>query len=77
MDHTTIYSISLWLQHNGVDRLDDAAEWLKADRPQACPNLLLAQHFDNIIGAKGQLVRVCDEIGALSINRWWKLNHPS
>lgn len=74
---STAVGISLWLQHNGTDRIAEAAEWLKLDRPQACPNLLLAAHFDSIIGANGELVKACDEIGALSINRWWKLNHPS
>jgi predicted protein tyrosine phosphatase len=73
---STAIGIALWLQHNGVHRLPEAAAWLKSDRPQACPNLLLAAHFDQLLGLQGELVRVCDTIGADSINRWWKLNHP-
>jgi predicted protein tyrosine phosphatase len=73
---STASALALWLQANGVDRLEEGVEWLKADRPRACPNMLLAQHFDDILGLGGKLVEVCDEIGADSINRWWKLNNP-
>jgi predicted protein tyrosine phosphatase len=74
---STAIGISLWLQHNGAHRVPEAAEWLKQIRPQACPNLLLAAHFDQLLGLQGELVRMCDTIGADSINRWWKLNHPN
>ena len=73
---STAVGIALWLQHNGVNRLPEAADWLKADRPRACPNLLLAAHFDQLLGLNGALVPVCDAIGTDSINRWWKLNNP-
>lgn len=72
---STAVALALWLQTNGTAKLAEGAEWLKADRPQACPNLLLAQHFDKLLGLDGQLIEVCDKIGADSINRRWKLNH--
>jgi predicted protein tyrosine phosphatase len=72
---STASGLALWLQANGIHRLDDGVDWLKTNRPRACPNLLLAKHFDDIFGMKGRLVEVCDQIGADSINRWWKLNN--
>jgi predicted protein tyrosine phosphatase len=73
---STAVGIALWLQVNGVHRLQEAGVWLKSVRPQACPNLLLAAHFDQLFDLKGELVTLCDAIGADSVNRWWKLNHP-
>lgn len=73
---STAIGIALWLQHNGTDRLDEAAAWLVECRPRACPNMLLAAHFDQLLGMNGQLITKCDEIGENSINRWWKLNPP-
>lgn len=72
---STASALALWLQANGTDRLEEGAAWLKADRPQACPNLLLARYFDDILVMGGRLVEECDRIGSDSINRWWKLNH--
>lgn len=73
---STASALALWLQANGVDRLEEGAAWLRADRPQACPNLLLARYYDDILGMGGKLVEECDRIGADSANRWWKTNHP-
>lgn len=73
---STASALALWLQANGTDRLEQGAAWLKADRPQACPNLLLAKYFDEILGMGGKLVEECDRIGVDSINRWWKNNNP-
>ncbi len=73
---STAAGIALWLQANGTHRLQEAGEWLKTDRPQACPNLLMAEYFDQILNLNGELVKLCDQIGTDSINRWWKLNNP-
>ena len=73
---STSAGIALWLQANGTHRLPEAGEWLKADRPRACPNLLMAEYFDQILNLNGELVKLCDQIGTDSINRWWKLNNP-
>jgi predicted protein tyrosine phosphatase len=72
---STAIGIALWLQAHGVHRLQEAGEWLVTDRPRACPNMLLAAHFDQLLDLKGELVQLCDTIGTDSINRWWKLNH--
>lgn len=73
---STASALALWLQANGTDRLEQGSAWLKEDRPRACPNMLLARHFDELLAMDGRLVEECDRIGADSINRWWKLNHP-
>ena len=74
---STAIGIALWLQANGTDRLDEAATWLVDCRPRACPNMLLAAHFDQLLGMNGLLITLCDQIGENSINRWWKQNHPN
>jgi predicted protein tyrosine phosphatase len=76
MCRSTAAGIALWLQANGTDQLAEAGVWLQSVRPQACPNLLMAAHFDQILNLQGELVKLCDHIGAESVNRWWKLNHP-
>lgn len=73
---STAIGMALWLQHNGVHELAQAAEWLRSVRSQACPNLLLAAHFEKLLGLNGELVQVCEQIGVDTINRWWKLNNP-
>jgi predicted protein tyrosine phosphatase len=73
---STASALALWLQANGTHRLADGVAWLRADRPQACPNLLLARYFDGMLGMEGHLVDACDELGRDSINRWWKITHP-
>lgn len=73
---STSSALALWLQANGTDKLEEGAAWLQADRPQACPNMLLARHFDELLGMEGRLLKECDQIGADTMNRWWKENHP-
>lgn len=71
---STAIGLALWLQSNGVDRLTEGEAWLLNHRPSACPNLLLAKYFDQLLGLDGALVTACDRIGADSINRLWKLD---
>jgi predicted protein tyrosine phosphatase len=73
---STAAGLALWLQVNGHTRLEEGAAWLATVRPDACPNLLLARHFDQIFELDGQLVELCDRIGINSINRKWKLTNP-
>ena len=72
---STAIGIALWLQSNGKDRLTEACDWLLATRPNACPNLLLARYFDNLLELNGSLVQLCDKIGSESVARWWKTNN--
>jgi hypothetical protein len=34
--------------------------------------MLLAEHFDHLLGMNGEFVRLCDLIGEGSMARWWK-----
>lgn len=36
-------------------------------RPRACPNMLLARHFDQLLGMNGAFITMCDEIGEESM----------
>jgi predicted protein tyrosine phosphatase len=73
---STAIAMALWLQHNGTNDLQGAAKWIKEIRSQACPNLLLAQHFDILLGHGGQFVSLCNDVGINTINRRWKINNP-
>jgi len=72
VSRSTATGLALWLQSNGVDRLDEAEAWLLAHRERPCPNMLLAQHFDELLNLNGEFVRLCDRIGEGSMARWWK-----
>lgn len=72
VSRSTATGLALWLQSNGVDKLADAEAWLLAHRERPCPNMLLAEHFDHLLGLNGEFVRLCDQIGEGSMARWWK-----
>jgi predicted protein tyrosine phosphatase len=59
---STAAGLALWLQRNGVTDHRGAREWLADDRPQAMPNLLMAQHFDQLLDLNGHLVDLCRRI---------------
>jgi predicted protein tyrosine phosphatase len=69
MCRSTVAAYALWLQANGKDKITEGAEWLVAIRPHACPNLLLAQHFDDLLELNGEFVKACDKIGENSVKR--------
>lgn len=73
---STVVGLALFLQANGVHKLDDARSWLLDHRPTACPNLLLAQYFDQLLNLEGQFVALCEGIGRHGVARWWKQNAP-
>lgn len=65
-------ALALWLQANGVDKFQEAQDWMAEIRPRACPNMLLARHFDQLLNLDGKFVELCDKIGEASMARWWK-----
>jgi predicted protein tyrosine phosphatase len=73
---STAVGLALFLQANGVHEFSAARSWLLGHRPTACPNLLLAAHFDQLLGLNGGFVNLCADIGADSVARWWKQNVP-
>lgn len=73
---STAVGLALFLQANGVDQFDQAREWLLDHRPTACPNLLLAAHFDQLLNLEGTFVSLCADIGKDGVTRLWKQNVP-
>lgn len=73
---STAVGLALFLQANGLDQFDPARAWLLDHRPTACPNLLLAQHFDQLLNLDGTFVSLCEHIGKDGATRWWKQNVP-
>jgi predicted protein tyrosine phosphatase len=73
---STAVGLALFLQANGVHEFDAARSWLLDHRPTACPNLLLAAHFDHLLDLKGNFVSLCADIGKDGVARWWKQNVP-
>ena len=71
---STAAGLALFLQANGVHEFDAARSWLLDHRPSACPNLLLAVHFDLLLNLQGTFVNMCADIGRHGTARWWKQN---
>ena len=73
---STAIGLALWMQANGWDKIDQGKAWLQECRPTACPNLLLAKFFDQLLNLNGEFVALCDLVGQEGIARWWKDNVP-
>jgi predicted protein tyrosine phosphatase len=62
MCRSTTSALALHVQKHGD--LAAARAWLAEDRPQAMPNMLMAQHFDKLLGCNGKFVKLCDQINS-------------
>jgi predicted protein tyrosine phosphatase len=60
MCRSTAAALALHVQRYG--NLNAARSWLAQDRPQAMPNMLMAQHFDKLLGMNGKFLQLCNEI---------------
>jgi predicted protein tyrosine phosphatase len=63
VSRSTAMAFGVWAVHNPTTDLKIGAEWLKAIRPVACPNLLIAEHIDKLLNFNGEFVTICDGIG--------------
>jgi len=72
VSRSTATGLALWLQSNGLERFDDAEAWLRSHRERPCPNMLLAAHFDQLLGFDGKFEKFCDKVAEGSMARWWK-----
>lgn len=63
MCRSTAAGLALWIQKNGKDTVR-ARAWLAEDRPEAMPNMLMAQYFDDLLEMDGEFVRLCDEVSS-------------
>lgn len=59
MCRSTAAALALFVQKHGVDSTWAARQWMLQDRPQALPNMLMAQHFDRLLNARGKFKRMC------------------
>ena len=66
-------AMALWLQSNGTSKLNEVGEWIISVVPRACPNLLLAKHFDDIFELDGKFLTLCENIGKDSVKRTFQL----
>lgn len=55
ISRSTAAALAIKVQELGVDGIDDAIAWLLSIRPQACPNPVIMQYADEILGANGAL----------------------
>lgn len=56
-------ALALFIQRHGIESAWHASRWLKEDRPQAMPNLLMAAHFDRLLNCNNEFFKLCDKIG--------------
>lgn len=62
ISRSTAAALALHVQrHHDIDA---ARAWLAKDRPQAMPNMLMAQHFDKLLGMNGKFLQLCDQINS-------------
>jgi predicted protein tyrosine phosphatase len=67
ISRSTASALALKIQaHGGIA---GARAWIDHERPHACPNMLLAEFFDNLLDLQGEFIALCDDIGATNINR--------
>jgi predicted protein tyrosine phosphatase len=69
VSRSTCAAFALWVQHHGPKRLDEGRAWLAKEQPMACPNRLLAEMFDYLLGMGGAFLNQCEEIAQEHINR--------
>jgi len=55
VSRSTAAALALWVQHLGVQCIDQAISLLLADRPFACPNPLVTKWADEQLGCHGEL----------------------
>lgn len=62
VSRSTALALAIWIQHHGRD-YDAAKQWLVSTRPIACPNRLIAEYADGILGCDGKLSEIAEEVG--------------
>lgn len=69
VSRSTASALALWVQTHNT--LTGARDWIDHIRPQACPNMLLAEFFDKLLGMQGEFQAMCDSIGHENIKRFF------
>lgn len=67
ISRSTASALALKVQaHGGIA---GARAWIDHERPHACPNMLLAEFFDQLLDLQGEFIALCEDIGATNIKR--------
>lgn len=59
---STASALALFIQRHGIESAWHARQWLREDRPQALPNMLMANHFDTLLNCNGKFIDLCERI---------------
>lgn len=56
-------ALALYIQKHGIESAWHARQWIRKDRPQAMPNLLMAAHLDKLLNCNNKFFELCSQIG--------------
>ena len=62
VSRSTAAALALWVQHLGIDKIDEAISLLLEDRPFACPNPLISKWADDQLGCQGELHAKAEQV---------------
>lgn len=62
VSRSTAAAIAILVQKHGIDKIDECIEWVVSVRPQACPNPLITNWADEILGCNGELHTKCEAV---------------
>lgn len=66
VSRSTAAALALLVQFHGVDKIDECVQLLLDVRPFACPNCLISQMADDILGCGGKLFAASEQI----VEKW-------
>lgn len=62
VSRSTAIALIIKVQSLGIDKINEAIEWLRAVRPQACPNPVITKFADELLGANGALFDASEKL---------------
>ena len=62
ISRSTAVALMLKVRELGVDRIPDAVKWLVDHRPIACPNPVITDYADQLLGANGKLFDAAETV---------------
>lgn len=62
ISRSTAAALAIKVQESGIEHLPQAVLWLLDHRPIACPNILIAEYADQLLGTNGKLHDVSMQI---------------
>ena len=62
ISRSTAAALAIKVQEIGVDKVNEAINWLLEIRPQACPNPVITKFADELLNAKGELHAAAEEV---------------